>query len=184
MIPTDFWRYGHKLFRSTPESFPVPFIRGDVLDANFLEERIPFMSETRPNEGPPALDKVESFNPLRGHVSAIFAGSFFHLFGEEQQTEIARKFGGLLSPEPGSMVIGSHAGRVEKGYFVPTGQKKYKIFCHSEESWRLLWEDILGRDNVEVQTRLRKEDGGLDFYGTLPGNTVQHYILEWSVVRK
>lgn len=57
------------------------------------------------------------------------------------------------------------------------------MFCHSPESWKEMWEGIFGKENIKVEARLRKELGGLDFFETFPGNTVQYYVLEWTVVR-
>ena len=32
----DFWTLGHKLFGTTPETYPVAFLAGDILDGAFL----------------------------------------------------------------------------------------------------------------------------------------------------
>lgn len=111
----DLWDIGHEIFRSTPKSFSVPFIEGDILDPSFLELVPPFTTGVPPSTPAPALNAVKSFNPLRGHVSAVFTGAFFHLFSEEVQECVARKLAGLLSPLPGSMLIGVQGGRADKG---------------------------------------------------------------------
>ncbi|THH16275.1 hypothetical protein EW146_g4351 [Bondarzewia mesenterica] len=46
IIPLGLWNLGHDLFRSTPESFPVPFIEGDVFDPSFLEAVPPFTKKS------------------------------------------------------------------------------------------------------------------------------------------
>lgn len=121
---------------------------------------------------------------MRGHVSAIYASAFFHLFPEEKQTLIAQKLAGILSPEPGSMLLGSHGGRATKGIWTPAGRPNW-MFCHSPESWRELWEGIFGKGKVEVKASLRKEIGGVDFFGQYAGNTEKDHfmVLEWSVTR-
>jgi len=185
-LQDKFWEYGHELFISTPETFPARFVPGDVIDPKFLQEHEPFNNP--PSKPAPSLDQVrsdKSLNELRGHVTAVFTGAFFHLFNEEKQAEIARKLAGLLSPEPGSMLIGVQGGRKEKGFYAPTsgGQKGYKMFCHSEKTWTELWEDIFGKGNIVVATEL-VDEGTLDFFGTFPGNTEQYQIIKWSVTRK
>jgi len=181
-IQNGLWDLGHEMFRSTPESFPVPFIQGDILDPSFLQAVHPFTKDSPCTTPAPALNAVTSLNSLRGHVSAVFSGAFYHLFSETDQERIARAFACLLSHEPGSMLFGVHGGRSEKGFFQPTGSE-YKMFCHSPESWKLLWEDIFGKGVVEVKAQLRREIGGDDFFDMYPGNKHPYYVMEWSVTR-
>ncbi|PBK92850.1 hypothetical protein ARMGADRAFT_1102171 [Armillaria gallica] len=73
----EFWDLGHKLFKSTPESFPTRFIAADTFELKDLAKQ--------PLASAPELSKVQSFAELSGSVSAIHASSFFHLFNEQQQ---------------------------------------------------------------------------------------------------
>ncbi|KAI0687619.1 hypothetical protein BC835DRAFT_1448517 [Cytidiella melzeri] len=193
-LQKDFWTLGHKLFRSTPTSFPALFIPGDIFDPSFLSLSPP----PSPSAGLPLTfnpsTPLTSLNPLRGHISAIFTGAFFHLFPSyDTQTHIARLLASLLSPLPGSMVIGVQGGLREKGFWTPQGPGGtvgYKMACHSPESWREMWEEVFreqgegGGGEVEVRARLREEDGGPTFFGTYPENTVPRWLLEWAVIRK
>ncbi|KAI0752414.1 hypothetical protein C8Q80DRAFT_1334865 [Daedaleopsis nitida] len=164
------YKEGHALFRGTPETFPVPFIEGDVFDPAFLEPREPFTSETAPSDAPPALVGLTSLNPLRGHVSAVFMGKFLHLFDEAGQARIARAVAGLLSPLPGSMLFGVQGALEEMGQFCPQ-RTDFTMFCHSPES--------LGH----FESRLTKEPGGPTYFDTWPGNTQSFVCQEWSVTR-
>ncbi|KAJ3970848.1 hypothetical protein EV361DRAFT_914124 [Lentinula raphanica] len=179
----DFWDLGHEMFKSTDQSFPVPFIQGDIFDTDFLEAIEPYTMRKPPSTPVPDLKSLTSLNPLRGHLSACFCGAFFHLFGEDGQKQIASALASLLSPEPGSMIFGVHGSRVERGFWHPTGSERY-MFCHSPESWKELWEDLWGKDHVEVKARLRKEIGGDDLFGTYPGNKDPYHVMEWSVTRR
>ncbi|KAI0932444.1 hypothetical protein AcW1_000430 [Taiwanofungus camphoratus] len=178
----EFWELGHKLFNSTPETFPVPFLPGDAFDAHFLKPVPPFYSF--PEMPAPALSALTTLNPLLGHVSAIHASSFFHLFDEPQQLQLARSLAGLLSPEPGSLIFGSHGGGSEKGYRVETGEPSLRgasMFCHSPESWAELWDgEVFKKGTVKVEAGLvemqRPEMQNVD-----PGT--RFYLLSWSVTR-
>lgn len=128
------------------------------------------------------MKALTSFDPLRGHVSVVYTAAFFHLFPEETQTLVAQKLAGLLSPEPGSMLFGAHGGMARKGLWSPTDHD-YKMFCHSPDSWKELWEGIFGKGQVEVSAQLKPEPGGLDYFGTFPGNKEQYCIMEWSIIR-
>ncbi|KAE9404088.1 hypothetical protein BT96DRAFT_854038, partial [Gymnopus androsaceus JB14] len=180
---SDFWQLGHEMFRSSQQSFPVPFLQGDILDSSFLDGVAPFTKETPPNIPVPDLSTLNSLNPLRGHLSACFTGAFFHLFDEEGQKAIAIKLAGLLSPEPGSMLFGVHGSMAEKGIWHPTGSERY-MFCHSPSSWKELWEEVFGKGNdVEVKAQVIREIGGDDFFGMYPGNKHPYHIMQWSVTR-
>ncbi|KAI9067915.1 hypothetical protein FKP32DRAFT_207472 [Trametes sanguinea] len=174
----EFWELGHKLFRSTPETFPVPFIAGDVFDPTHLETVQPFYSP--PDTPTPQLSALTSLNPLRGHVSAIHASAFFHLFDEEQQLKLAQALAGLLSPEPGSMMLGAHGGQPEKGPRPSAASRP--MFCHSPESWKELWDgQIFKKGTVRVEAFLRETERRdlTDIVG--PGT--KFYLLVWSITR-
>lgn len=183
------WDIGHKLFRSTPQSYPVPFLEGDILNPEFLAISSPVTTAVQESPAPaPDLASLKSLNPLHGRVSGIFTGAFFHLFSYDQQYQIARALAGLLSPEPGSILLGVQGGVAEKGFWQPIGSE-YKMACHSPESWAEMWHEIFKGEEgeetvVEVKARLREEVGGADFFGTYPENTKPYYVMEWSVTRK
>jgi hypothetical protein len=113
-------------------------------------------------------------------VSAIHASSFFHLFDQEKQLYLAHALAGLLSPEPGSMIFGLHIGNPEKGFIASTERRDSQMFCHSPESWTLLWDGLVfGKGVVNVQAKLaqveRKEPD-------MPQTTTVT-LLVWSVTR-
>ncbi|OSD04930.1 hypothetical protein PYCCODRAFT_1363568 [Trametes coccinea BRFM310] len=174
----EFWELGHKLFRSTPESFPVPFIPGDVFDQTHLEPAPPFYSP--PDTPTPQLSSLTSLNPLRGRVSAIHASAFFHLFDEEKQLQLAQALAGLLSPEPGSMMLGAHGGQPEKGPRLSAASRP--MFCHSPESWKALWDgQIFKKGTVRVEAFLRERESGA--IPDVVESGTKSYTLVWSITR-
>ncbi|KAG9316774.1 hypothetical protein JVU11DRAFT_2837 [Chiua virens] len=110
----ELWDLGHELFRSTPESFSATFVSGDALDPAFLS---PSASRV---ELPVDVDvsTITTLNDLRGKVSAIWAASFFHLFSEKHQRQLAHALGSLLSPEKGSVIFGAHIALPNKGVLI------------------------------------------------------------------
>ncbi|RPD58757.1 hypothetical protein L226DRAFT_575992 [Lentinus tigrinus ALCF2SS1-7] len=175
----EFLELGHKLFNTTPSTYPVPFLAGDALDPSFLEVVHPFY--TKPYSPRPNLSELTSLSALHGHVSAISVCSVFHVFDEAGQLQLARAIAGLLSPEPGSMVIGIHSGRPEKGTFVThAGGRSVSTFYHSPESWTQLWDgELFVKGTVRVQTELI-ETGGWDFQDS---EADRYWFLVWSVTR-
>ena len=173
---TAFWDFGHQLFKTTPETFPAAFLVGDVFDPTFVSSREPF-SELPTTPRPTNLGSLTSLIPLQGHASAIFACSFFHLFGEDGQLELARRLAALLSPLPGSVIFGSHVGIGEKGKRLRWGSKA-EMFCHSPESWRDLWESQIFREcSIKVEARLHT----VERFDPLGAPNVT--FLVWSVTR-
>lgn len=176
---------GHKLFKSTPETFPVPFIPGDAFDSNHLEPVPPFYSP--PDTPRPQLPTLTSLNPLRGHVSAVHASAFFHLFGEAEQLHLAKAIACLLSPEPGSMIMGAHGGLPVKGLRNENGvilnpARTRPMFCHSPESWKELWDgQVFEKGTVKVEAYLHQTDRK-DLGMTVPEGT-KLYLLVWSITR-
>jgi len=178
-IQPAFWDLGHKLFRSTPETFSVPFVGGDAMDPANLDVVPPFTKATAPKAPVPALKTLTSLNPLRGHVSAIHASSLYHLFSEDGQLHLSRAIAGLLSPEPGSMIFGLHIGLPEKG--MRSALRSDPIFGHSDDSWKELWDgEVFEKGTTRVESRLielpRENLADLS-----PADAV--HMLLWSVTR-
>ncbi|KZT13254.1 uncharacterized protein LAESUDRAFT_719592 [Laetiporus sulphureus 93-53] len=180
-LQPEFWELGHRLFRDTPETFPVPFIPGDAFNTSFLKPVPPLYS---PPETPvPALSSLTTLTPLLGHVSAIHASSFFHLFDEAQQLQLARSVAGLLSPAPGSMIFGEHGSLPEKGYRTEQlrpNAMRASMFCHSPDSWKEIWDgQVFEKGTVEVKAVLKEWDRGN--LNITPG--AKAWKMAWSVTR-
>ncbi|PBK67609.1 hypothetical protein ARMSODRAFT_1020608 [Armillaria solidipes] len=171
----EFWELGHKLFKTTAETFPARFIPQDIFQLKGLtKEGVP--------SSIPKLSQVQSLADLQGNISAIHTSSFFHLFDEEGQFEIAKIMATLLSSESGSMIFGSHVGRPEKGFRSEVASKSVQrrnMFCHSPESWRSLWDgEIFPKGSIRVDAFLHDRNRyGLDTVD--PG--AKTILLVWCV---
>lgn len=168
IVVAEFWNLGYKLFKDSPESFTVPFLPGDVLDQSFLTISSPFV--TPPPSPAPLLKGLTNLTPLKGHLSAIHAAAFFHLFDEPQQLYIAKALAGLLSPEPGSIIFGWHRGELVKG-----GER----FNHSADSWNEMWEKEVFKEGQVRSWAILKVANRPD----LDHITAKIYLMEWCVTR-
>ena len=98
--------------------------------------------------------------------------------------KLAQSLAGLLSPEPGSMIIGSHVGLPEKGYRTEglRNSEDDTMFCHSPQSWTDMWDEVFKKGTVKVKVFLhevrRKE---LEPSNVTPDT--KFYLLVWSVTR-
>ncbi|KAJ8521109.1 hypothetical protein ONZ45_g2145 [Pleurotus djamor] len=156
-IQQGYWDAGHQLFGTTPETFPVNFLQGDAFDPSFIKPIEPvYSSSPSPHPDP---QKVKSLTSLQGFISAIHASSFFHLFDEDGQSQLAKRLGSLLSPAPGSIIFGCHLSMPTKG-LRPKGSDKesdHLMFCHSPESWEELWNgQVFAKGTVKVEASIKE----------------------------
>ncbi|KAF8874712.1 hypothetical protein CPB84DRAFT_1797249 [Gymnopilus junonius] len=182
-----FWDCGHELFNSTPTTFPVKFVQGDIFDPSFLSTSTKPEFEVSEQRFLPTL---MSLTPFRQHISAIHASAFFHLFAEDQQLELARRLAVLLVRKRGSIIFGAHVGRPVKGFREEvSGDNKERIlmFCHSPESWCTMWKGEvfagLGWNmQVNVGAKLVYYLGvDLERDDTVATEDGKFYEMQWSV---
>ncbi|KAG6826219.1 hypothetical protein H0H93_016688, partial [Arthromyces matolae] len=75
---------------------------------------------------------------------------------EARQYELGQRLATLLSPQPGSILFGSHIGMPEKG-FARGKEEEPSLFCHSPETWRDLWDgQIFEKGTVRVEVYLKE----------------------------
>lgn len=153
----------------------MPFLAGDAFDPTFLAPSP--IASAPPSGPPPDLRTLRTLSPLAGRVALIHASSFFHLFGEAEQAQLAQLLAGLLAPAPGSMLLGSHVAMEKSGSRPTYAQHGREMFCHGPDSWREMWEGVFGKGKVEV-TMVLKEHSSMD--GQVARET---RIMEWSVTR-
>ena len=165
------------MFNTTQETFPVPFLGGDAFDPTFLSIAKPVYDA--PATPPPDLASLTTLNQLRGHVSAISICAVFHCFDtEEAQIHLARAIASLLSPQPGSMIIGFQAARPENeaGTVIQetSDGKELRMFYFSPSRWTELWDGgIFEKGTVKVEAKLAPY--------TFRGNNIDYLV--WCVTR-
>ena len=148
---TGFWDLGHKLFKTTPETYHAKFLAGDVFDDAHLS-----LTALVPPGSPLPVASVNTLTELRGHISVILACSLFHLFDEGKQLELGKRLAALLDPRSGSIILGSHCAVPVKGQSHGVFRR---MFCHSPESWTQMWEEqIFDKGEVKVKAILREVD--------------------------
>ncbi|KAF8510350.1 hypothetical protein BU17DRAFT_55464 [Hysterangium stoloniferum] len=151
---------GHKLFKTDQNSYPIHFLQGDIFNPDFLSPESGGIS-TQIGQ-PPSLDTLTSLIPLQHHISVIHISSVFHLFDESQQCKLARLLGVLLSPLPGSIILGSQIGvpDQEDENWTKAGGNFLKLpsdFVNSPASWEAMWvggDGIFKPEEVVLDTRV------------------------------
>jgi 2-polyprenyl-3-methyl-5-hydroxy-6-metoxy-1,4-benzoquinol methylase len=100
----------------------------DTLKANFLTANI--------------LDATSALTELRGQFDMIWTGSFFHLWGYEDQIKVSKIVASLLRPQAGSMILGRQMGAVKVAELGTAKNTTGKMFQHNDESFKNMWKDI------------------------------------------
>lgn len=163
----------------------MTFVPGNVFDPEHLDLVPLFTADSPPVTTAPDLRTLTSLNPLRGHVSAIYTSSLFHLFSEDAQVRLARALAGLLSPEPGSMIFGKQIGLPESGHASEweVSSTRRGLFCYTSRSWSELWDgEVFPKGTVKVLafvTEIPRDEVAKTF----PEAKNSVHLLVWSVTR-
>jgi SAM-dependent methyltransferase len=108
------------------------------------------------------LDATSTLNKVKGEFDLVFAGSFFHLWGYEDQVKVSKLVVALLRPQKGSMIVGRQVGTVNGFQPGHAPNTMGQMFQHNVESFKKMWKGI-GEDigvtfavdaKLEMQPRL------------------------------
>ncbi|KAM7214896.1 hypothetical protein V8F06_009722 [Rhypophila decipiens] len=113
-----FFDVGYRLFNDSRDSLDTTFIAADIFD-----------------------DKSCLVTELTGKLDIIYTGAFFHLFTLSEQEKVAAQVVRLLTPKPGSLIVGRQSGGEEAGENARKGAPgSAGPFTHNVKSWTELWE--------------------------------------------
>ena len=87
--------------------------------------------------------------PFKGRVSAIHAGSFFHLFNDDQQIELLKRCAKLLSEGKGSIIIGRQLGSKD-----PRNLRGDTFYVHSPQSWETVCKEVFQGTAIKYRAEL------------------------------
>ncbi|TVY67440.1 Methyltransferase trt5 [Lachnellula suecica] len=113
----EFFDLGYKLFRDQ-----------DTLKSKFIAADI--------------FDPASAVSELDGKIDIIYAGSFLHLFGWQQQVAICKRIVKLLKPKKGSLLLGRQVGNLVAGEKVHRTNESEKMFRHNAESFKKMWDEV------------------------------------------
>ena len=120
---------------------------------------------------PTDLKTVTSLNALRGHIKALHAGNFLHLFSAEKKIQVLRLLVALMSKQSGTIIFGSHrAATAERTAANSDGQ------WQTAEEFEATAIKAIGSDSFEIQTRIKENVPHVD----------QEFrkVIYWSIERR
>ncbi|KAH8666803.1 hypothetical protein BX600DRAFT_511702 [Xylariales sp. PMI_506] len=137
--------FGQEMRKMALEGAPTENMYGLELQRGFVELAYDFFGDRDTFKGhfivgdlaDPSNAEIKA---LHGTVDIAHLGMFLHLWDLEGQTQMCTRIAELMSPKPGSLVIGHSAGRTEPSeWFNPVGKSMYK---HNGESFAKMWEEV------------------------------------------
>ncbi|KAH8594538.1 hypothetical protein B0O99DRAFT_595467 [Bisporella sp. PMI_857] len=133
----DFFQLGYELFNDK-STFTAKFIAADVFDSS-------------PENG---LKEIE------GEIDIVYAGSFLHLFGWEEQVQACERIVALLKPVKDSVLMGRQIGDVVSREMVHKTNGGQKMYLHNPESFRKLWDEVGEKTGTSWKTEVQVKELG------------------------
>lgn len=113
-----FVKFGYELFRDR-QKFEATFLSGDMFQHS-----------------------PDSFESMAGKIDIVWASSFLHLFGWEDQLSLCIRIAGFLKRKQGSMILGRQLGSVVPGNFPLQDLMQAEPYWHSPISFQRLWDEV------------------------------------------
>lgn len=153
-------------------TFPVRFVEADFFDQRYLS------THSAPSATRPDLRTIRTLTPLKGHATILTLQMVFHLFDQRGQYELAHRLAQMLSPAPGSLIVGRQMGDLTPRTLM-LGPNPH--FLHTPQSWEKMWAAIFPPGTVEFRTALVElpahiKSGSVGMLG------ISHF-LTWSIRR-
>jgi SAM-dependent methyltransferase len=136
-ISDDFIELGFELFKDKATLQPQ-FITADLLASPAI---------------PPQLD---------GNLNIIFAGSFFHLFGWDDQLTLSKRAVAMLKAEAGSMIFGHQIGQIQARESLVPDVPSGKIFFHDPDSFKKMWQIVGEKTRTKWKVQVESTEQGID----------------------
>lgn len=87
------------------------------------------------------FDSSSPLSELDGKIDIIYAASFLHLFGYEDQIKVCKRIVKLLKAKKDSVVLGRQVGNINPGELLRSDGTGTR-WRHNEESFRKMWEEV------------------------------------------
>jgi SAM-dependent methyltransferase len=99
---------------------------------------------------------------LDGKLDLIFAGSFFHLFGWDDQLTVSKRALAMLKPQVGSVIFGHQLGQVEAIESLVPEVQSGKMYFHDLASFKKMWRIIGEETRTEWKVQIVSSEQWID----------------------
>ena len=104
------------------------------------------------------LDPSSAFTQLDGKLDMIWVGSFLHLFGWDDQVNVATRLVQLLRTRKGSVVFGRQAGNITPGEIPHSANAGGTMYRHDPASFEKLWQEVGKVTGTKWNVKARLEE--------------------------
>jgi len=181
------------MFCDSPFSNGIIFVVGDIFTDKFVDPSLQPSWQRFHSNSFSSLRPPSTLHCFAGRFTSIYAGSLFHLFDQETQSDLARRLLSLAALPTGkgkpTFILGRHVGREPAGSDPVEDTGKWKdvrsgkpIFRHSADTWKLMWSELSAaiKDTgvkVVVNAECRMPENTLE----QARGSKEHRMLYWSV---
>jgi len=152
-IEARFIDLSYDFFRDI-DTLKSQFVVEDMFGTDEAEYHLRDESNSANHHGPRASPPTKiPLAALTGQMSIIAANSFFHLYSLRDQLMLAKRVVRLLSPEPGSFILGRQVGSTAPGEYTSVDNKGTR-YAHDVDSFRRFWDKVASEVGDGCQFRV------------------------------
>ncbi|KAE9965456.1 hypothetical protein EG328_009650 [Venturia inaequalis] len=113
------------------------------------------------------FDDDSSLTQIYGQMSIVYTGSFFHLFGHEEQFDAAKRVVQLLTPAKGTMIVGRQVGTADVGDGDAEGFLGEKgRFRYNPKTWTRFWDEVGEATGTKWKVEAELDPFGIGYGGS------------------
>jgi len=184
---------GRSMFCDSPFSNGIIFVVGDIFADKFVDPSLQPSWQKFHSNSFSSLRPPSTLHCFAGRFTAIYAGSWFHLFDRETQSDLAKRLLSLaalptVKGKP-TFIFGRHVGRepagddpvedIDKWRDVRSGKA---IFRHSADTWKLMWSELSAAiKDAGIKVMVNVESRGFETAVEQARGYKEDRMLYWSV---
>ncbi|KAL8665680.1 MAG: hypothetical protein Q9202_001990 [Teloschistes flavicans] len=139
-IEKGFIEIGYDVFRDR-DSLKSQFVVEDMMLDQSEKSDSDRLERSTNNTSTSPITPLVPLSSLEMQISVIAANSIFHLYNYSNQLKLARRAVRLLSPQPGSMILGRHLGSRVPGEY-PGMNDNDTRYAHDVASFQRFWDRV------------------------------------------
>jgi SAM-dependent methyltransferase len=124
------------------------------------------------------FDATSALTDLQGQFDMVYAGSFFHLWGYDDQVRASKSVALLLRPQKGSTIYGRQVGSVNAATHNHRTNPTGTMYRHNVDSLKRMWCDIGDSLGVSFAVEARLEELDPDHFRLHTPDTKRiHFVI-------
>jgi hypothetical protein len=130
------------------------------------------------------FDASSPLSELNGKIDIIYAASFLHLFGYEDQVKVCKRMIKLLKEKKDSVVLGRQIGNSNAGELPQRNDPTKTRWRHNEQSFKKMWDEVGELTGSKWRVEVESEPWAGESEGTNTWNDPSTIRLRFAVFRE